>query len=184
MSSSSVRSPWGLRFRRLFYESLVRNQDDEFSFRIRRSGGSIVLDPTIRAYYTPRGSYRKAFRQYFEYGLWKIPVMLKHRQVMSARSLAPLGLVTSLGLLGVGATRSSLARRLLAAEAAGYVLAALAFAVAASRRRNERLRMVPGIALVFPTFHLGYGIGLLRGIFAGDRARGAVRKPRRGRASA
>jgi hypothetical protein len=40
MSSSSVRSPWGLRFRRLFYESLVRNQDDEFSFRISASSGS------------------------------------------------------------------------------------------------------------------------------------------------
>jgi hypothetical protein len=123
MSSSSVRSPWGLRFRRLFLRIAC-----------------------------PQPGRRVQF--------------------------------SNLGLLGVGATRSSLARRLLAAEAAGYVLAALAFAVAASRRRNERLRMVPGIALVFPTFHLGYGIGLLRGIFAGDRARGAVRKPRRGRASA
>jgi succinoglycan biosynthesis protein ExoA len=148
----------------LFDESLVRNQDDELSFRIRRAGGRIILDPAIRGYYTPRGSYGAVFRQYYEYGLWKIPVMLRHRQVTSARSLAPLALVTSLVTLGLAAGVSPRARALLRAEAIGYSLSALAFALAAARRRQESLRVVPRVALVFPTFHLAYGIGLVRGL--------------------
>src|SRR5206468_10513563 len=91
-------------FRRagLFDESLHRNQDDEFNLRLRRSGGRIVLDPSITLVYTPRGSISKAFRQYFEYGRWKIPVMRKHRRILGARSLAPVVLVVS--LLGLALT--------------------------------------------------------------------------------
>ena len=41
----------------LFDETLVRNQDDEFNLRLRLAGGKIVLDPAIRIFYTPRGSF-------------------------------------------------------------------------------------------------------------------------------
>lgn len=116
-------------FRRagLYDETLVRNQDDELTLRFRRAGGRVVLDPTIRAYYVPRGSHWRAFRQYYEYGFWKIPVMRKHRRVASARSLAPMAFVCSLGALALAGGVSSKARRLLAAEAAVYAGAAAAF---------------------------------------------------------
>ena len=39
----------------VFDESLVRNQDDEFTLRIRRAGGRVLLDPEIKVGYTPRG---------------------------------------------------------------------------------------------------------------------------------
>ncbi|HEV8603237.1 MAG TPA: glycosyltransferase family 2 protein [Gaiellaceae bacterium] len=152
-------------FRRagLFDETLRRNQDDEFNLRVRKAGGRVILDPSIRVHYTPRGSFRGVFRQYYEYGLWKVPVMRKHRQVPSPRSLAPLALVSSVALLAPLAPRLPVARRLLAAELGAYAALAVAFGALCVSRRRESWRLLPAVVAVFPTFHAAYGLGMLRG---------------------
>lgn len=148
----------------LYDESLPRNQDDELNLRLRSAGGRVVLDPAIRAVYVPRGSFSGLLRQYYEYGLWKVAVMRKHRQVVSARSLAPLALVGSLALLGAAATASPAARRGLVLESAVYAGAAVAFGAAALRRRGEDMTLLPRVAAAFATFHAGYGLGMLGGL--------------------
>jgi succinoglycan biosynthesis protein ExoA len=152
-------------FRRagLFDETLRRNQDDELNLRVRKAGGRVILDSSIRVHYTPRGSFRDVFRQYYEYGLWKVPVMRKHRQVPSPRSLAPLMLVSSVALLAPLAPRLPVVRRLLAAELGAYGALAVAFAALCVSRRHESWRLLPVVVAVFPTFHSAYGIGMLRG---------------------
>jgi glycosyltransferase involved in cell wall biosynthesis len=147
----------------LFDESLRRNQDDEFNLRVRRSGGRVVLDPTIRVHYRPRGTVGGLFRQYYEYGLWKVPVALKHRQPPSPRSLAPVVFVASLCVLGPAAVRSRLARRALTAEVASYAALAGVFAAASVHGRRESWRLLPLVLATFPTFHVAYGVGMLRG---------------------
>jgi succinoglycan biosynthesis protein ExoA len=146
-----------------FDESLVRNQDDELNARLRSAGGRIVLDPQIRTYYVPRGSLRGVFKQYYEYGFWKVPVMRKHRRVLSVRSLAPIGFVGSLAVLAAAAPRSAGARRLLAAEVSLYLVGAVAAAAASAKGRGEPLTLIPRIAGVFPAFHVGYGLGMIAG---------------------
>jgi glycosyltransferase involved in cell wall biosynthesis len=152
-------------FRRagMFDETLRRNQDDEFNLRVRKAGGRVVLDPSIQVHYTPRGSFRDVFRQYYEYGLWKVPVMRKHRQLSSPRSLAPLMLVASIALLAPLALRLPVARRLLAVEVGAYAALAMAFGTMSVRRRQESWQLVPAVIAIFPTFHTGYGLGMLRG---------------------
>ena len=145
----------------LYDESLIRNQDDELNLRIRLAGGMIVFDPTIRSVYRPRGSLRAVWRQYFDYGFWKIEVMRKHRQVSSARSLAPAALVIDLGLVGVASALHPRARRLLLAQAAVYGVAATTFAAKAMIRRNEPAKSPPRVVAVFPCFHLAYGSGMV-----------------------
>jgi glycosyltransferase involved in cell wall biosynthesis len=156
----------------LFDESLVRNQDDELNLRIRLAGGRIVLDPSIRAVYRPRGSFRGVWKQYREYGFWKIAVMRKHGQVVSARSLAPAVFVSGLGVLGAAALVSPLGRRLLAADVALYGLAAIVFASRETERRGEPASLVPTVAAVFPCFHVAYGTGMITGALRalGERA--------------
>jgi GT2 family glycosyltransferase len=144
----------------LFDEELVRNQDDEFNLRLRRAGGRIVLDPTIEVEYRPRGSLRAVWRQYFEYGFWKVPVMRKHGQVLTLRSLAPLALVLSVALFAGGAPASMLARRLLAAELGAYLSLALLFGASGVRRRGGPLSSTFAVVATFPTFHFGYGFGM------------------------
>jgi succinoglycan biosynthesis protein ExoA len=153
-------------FRRagLFDETLVRNQDDEFNLRLRLAGGRIVLDPSIRIFYTPRGSYRGVFRQYYEYGLWKPVVMWKHGRVVSARSLVPGAFVASLAVLAPLTPWVAPARWLLAAELGAYGAGALAFGAVALRRKRESWRLLPRVAAAFPTFHAAYGLGTLAGL--------------------
>ena len=158
-------------FRKVGYfdESLRRNQDDEFTNRIRLSGGRVVLDSAIKVLYTPRGSFRGVARQYFEYGRWKVAVMRKHRRVISTRSLAPPAFVGSLIVLTPLAVRSPGARVLLAAELAAYAGAAVVFGVRSLRRRREPWRLLPLVVGVFPTFHVSYGVGLVEGSIRATR---------------
>ncbi len=171
-------------FRRagLFDESLVRSQDDEFNLRLRRAGGRIVLDPSIRVRYIPRGSFEALARQYWQYGFWKIAVMRKHRRVVSGRSLAPPALAFSLALLLPAALLSRRPRRVLALETLAYGAAAAFFGAAGVARRRESWRLLPRVITAFPVLHLGYGIGMWAGAtraFASRTSRG----PAEGRSS-
>jgi succinoglycan biosynthesis protein ExoA len=157
----------------LFDETLIRNQDDEFNLRLRRAGGRIVLDPEIAVMYRPRGSILRVWRQYYEYGLWKVPVMLKHRRVLTLRSMAPLAFVLGTAIL-LGATiRLPAARRLLLLQWSLYGSAAVAFAIRSLRERGEPIELLPRVLAAFPAFHLGHGSGQAVGWL---RAIGRLRK--------
>lgn len=163
--------PHAFRAAGLFDESLVRNQDDEFNLRLRRAGGRIVLDPAIRLRYIPRGSLGAVARQYYEYGLWKVPVMRKHRQVVSARSMAPIAFLLSLAALAAASARWPAAGRALGAEVGLYAASAVAFGAASVRRRGEPWHLTPRVVAVFPSFHVPYAVGMLHGWLRGARAR-------------
>ncbi len=70
-----------------FDEDLVRNQDDEFNFRLIQAGGRIWLDPSIRSVYYSRAGLRSLWRQYFQYGFYKVLVIRKRGAVSSPRHL-------------------------------------------------------------------------------------------------
>ncbi|MFO7545436.1 MAG: glycosyltransferase family 2 protein [Trueperaceae bacterium] len=145
----------------LFDEELVRNQDDELNFRLVRSGRKIWLSHRIHSKYFVRSSMRKLFRQYFQYGYWKVYVNRKHGTVTSLRQLVPPLFVTSLVVLLPLALVWRPARMLLGIEVALYLVAALVFALRAS---GELLRALRTMAS-FATLHLGYGLGYLAGIW-------------------
>lgn len=153
-------------FRRvgLFDPEMGDNHDEELNLRVREAGGRVVSDPAIRAYYTPPGSFERIFGRYFSYGLYKVPVMLKHRRVVTLRSLAPMAFMTSTVLLAPGALLSQRARRLLAAELGLYAVAACAFGAASVRKQRERWALLPRVVAIFPTFHLGYAFGMTEGL--------------------
>jgi glycosyltransferase involved in cell wall biosynthesis len=148
----------------LFDEDLVRNQDDEFNMRLRAAGGRIVLDPAITVMYRPRGSFGGVWRQYFEYGLWKVPVMLKHRRIATVRGVVPLVFVLGSAGLLAGAIRSRTARRLLVAEWLLYGALGAFFAARGARGRNEPWTLTPAVLAAFPAFHLGFGSGQAVGL--------------------
>src|SRR5215217_4571498 len=143
----------------LFDEELIRNQDDEFNLRLRRAGGQIMLDPEILVMYRPRGSIARVWLQYYEYGLWKVPVMLKHRRVLTVRSVAPLAFVLATVVLFAATARFPLARRLLALQWSLYGAAGVAFAARSVSERGEPWGLIPRVLAAFPAFHLGHGSG-------------------------
>jgi glycosyltransferase involved in cell wall biosynthesis len=92
----------------LFDETLVRNQDDEFNLRLARAGGRIWHSPKVRSWYRPRGSLSALFRQYMQYGYWKVRVIQKHKLPASWRHLVPGGFVVTLLVLFLLSTFSFL----------------------------------------------------------------------------
>ncbi len=143
-----------------FDESLVRNQDDELALRITRGGGLVWQSAAIRSWYTPRASFAALFRQFYQYGYWKVPVIRKHRLPASPRHLVPFAFVATLGLLALGGLVWTTLWALLGGIALLYAAAALANALALTRSPREAL----GIAWAFACMHGGYGLGFGRGL--------------------
>ena len=146
-----------------FDEELVRNQDDEFNSRIRAGGGRVFLTPRIRSRYYARSTPRSLWRQYFQYGLWKVRVMQKHPSQMQSRQFVPATFVATLTALAAAAPVLAPARRGLAAVALLYGGANLA-AAAAVFARTRRPADLPRIAAVFAILHVAYGAGFLAGL--------------------
>lgn len=143
-------------------EELVRNQDDEYNYRLRERGAQLLLAPDVQANYYSRASVRALARQYFQYGYWKVRVMQKHPRQMRPRQFAPPVLVAA--LLG-GALASPLGpvvRRLWGLFIGLYVLATLGAAVWTARRAGWR--HLPWLPVIFATLHLSYGLGFLLGL--------------------
>lgn len=154
------RETWQ-RFR--FSEEMVRNQDDELSYRLIDAGGRIVCDPSIRSLYRSRSTLGGLWRQYFDYGRWKVRVLQAHPRRARARHLAPLGLaVWTVGGVVVSAV-SGPARVMTLLGLATYAAAD----IAASVRYRDRRRpaSVVLLAMAYPVLHLAYGFGMLRGLW-------------------
>jgi glycosyltransferase involved in cell wall biosynthesis len=81
-----------------FDDDLVRNQDDEFNYRINKAGFKIYLSKKIKSKYYVRASFKKLFKQYYQYGYWKVFVNVKHNTITTLRQLVPAAFVSFLGL--------------------------------------------------------------------------------------
>ncbi|HTJ00129.1 MAG TPA: glycosyltransferase family 2 protein [Dongiaceae bacterium] len=145
-----------------FDEELVRNQDDEYNLRLIRAGGKIWQSPKIKSRYHPRGSLSGLFRQYMQYGYWKVRVIQKHRLPASIRHLVPGLFLVYLLLTGVAGFFWPLLW-----VAFGLALGAYGFAVLLASgltAARTRWKLLPALPLVFPCYHFGYGYGFLRGL--------------------
>ena len=147
----------------LFDEELVRNQDDEHNLRLVRVGGRIYQSPRIRSWYHVRGSLTALFRQYMQYGYWKVLVIRKHQMPASFRHVVPGAFVGAICLLAAIGLIWSPGFWAVAGLALLYGAGVLALSLAIAARTKWRL--LPALPGVMWCFHFGYGYGFLRGIF-------------------
>jgi len=141
----------------LFDEELVRHQDDELNLRLIRGGGKIFMTPKIRSRYYPRSTLRKLWRQYYQYGFWRIKTMQMYGRPAVLRQSIPLLFVSSLGLLGLVGIFWKVAWWLLGAEFALYVLGLLYGVYDVSSKAGWKYALPA--PLVFRILHFAYGIG-------------------------
>jgi hypothetical protein len=166
-----------------FDETLVRNQDDEFNLRITRQGGAVWQSPRIKSVSSSRTSLRGLFKQYLQYGYWKVRVLQKHKIPASVRHLVPAAFLIALAGLPVMALWFEVVWWFWGGLLSLYMtLLLLASIVTASRQGSELLLYLP---LVFACFHIGYGLGFLHGILdfvmlrrGGDSRYGALTRER------
>ncbi|WP_270641862.1 glycosyltransferase family 2 protein [Paraclostridium sordellii] len=146
----------------LFDEELVRNQDDEFNLRLVRSGGKILLTPNIKSYYYSRSSIKKLWKQYFQYGYWKVRVIQKHKIPSSIRQLVPATFVTTIVTLSVLSIFSKIALVMLSGILFLYITFSIVFSIMACKFKEKKFIGI--LPMIFLILHISYGIGFLKGI--------------------
>jgi len=147
----------------LFDEELVRDQDDEFNYRLRSHGGRIWFNPEIHSRYIARSTPGSLFRQYFQYGFWKVRVLQKHPKQMSPRQFVPPLFVLTLLCSVVLALLVPWGWYILAGVAGIYLIANLAAAI--KNGRGHKPEVVLLLPLAYAIIHLSYGLGFLVGLF-------------------
>jgi glycosyltransferase involved in cell wall biosynthesis len=143
----------------LFDESLTRNQDDEFNFRVRQKGYLIRYIHSAKATYLVRGSLQKTFRQFFQYGYFKVFVNMKHKSVTTLRQLAPA--VFLLGLFGSIVLTAVL-------PAVGWLLfvGLTCYVTLGLKLAGNNLSFLERLKVLRACFvlHVGYGLGYWQGL--------------------
>jgi succinoglycan biosynthesis protein ExoA len=154
-----------------FDEKLVRSEDFELNVRIVSCGGTVWQSPKITSWYWPRASMSGLFRQYFQYGFWKVAVIRKHGRPASWRNLMPgscllVGVVLLLCVAGANILGSFWWQN--AILAAWFALVGLYFiasiASALSVAKREGWKFLPSLPMVFATYHLAFALGFLLGL--------------------
>jgi succinoglycan biosynthesis protein ExoA len=145
----------------LFDEELVRNQDDELNYRLRKAGGRVFFTPQMRSRYQNRQSLKALARQFFQYGWWKVRVLQKHPAQMSPRHFAPPALVISLLVTAGVMPWLAAAGWVFLAVSAAYALAVTGCALNIARRCG-RSQFLPLVA-AFATMHFSWGTGFVVG---------------------
>ncbi len=148
----------------LYDEELVRNQDDEYNYRIREASGKILLAGDVRSTYYSRGSFAKLLKQYFQYGYWKVRVFQKHPRQMSLRQFVPPAFVLaliSLLILSVTFPWGWIPLVILL----GLYLAAnfsASLSIAAKHGWKNLALLMPAFAIIHSSYGLGFLVGLLK----------------------
>lgn len=146
----------------LFDEEQVRNQDDELNYRLLERGGRILLNPLIKSKYYNRSTLCSLWRQYYQYGFWKVRVMQKHPRQMRWRQFVPPSLVLATLLTALLSTITMAGRLLLLIVLGLYLTANLGASMLSAHRVGWRhLAFLP---ITFATLHWAYGVGFLFGL--------------------
>lgn len=145
----------------LYDERLIKNQDDEFCFRIRLKGEKIFLSNKIKSTYYVRDSISDLFRQYYSYGKWRIPVLLIHKTPISYRQQVPalfFSLVVLLFIVSfiVGDIFIGLCLPAL------YLITLSMFAIL--KLKGEKIGVVKYLPVSLFILHFSYALGFLSGI--------------------
>lgn len=153
-----------------FDQSLLRNSDYEFNFRMRQAGYRLHFDPAIGSVYRPRPSLNSLFRQFWYYGKWKAMVAEQHPS-----SVRPRHLVAPAAVCAAASSPFLLAHRKLrwlAVSIWSAYLAVVAYGVASSDRQDREVS-TPTLAAAFPVMHLAWGAGFMKSVI--DRLIGRKR---------
>jgi glycosyltransferase involved in cell wall biosynthesis len=157
----------------LYDEALMRNQDDELNYRLAKHGEKVFISPRAQCRYFVRETPSGLFRQYFDYGYWRLAVLRKHKRPASLRQLIPplflscMGTAAVLGLMLPGSSK-------LSAGVLPATYGATLLLVGAWEAKKFGWR----IACLFPVaagiMHTAYAIGFAAAIFKSRMRYGSV----------
>lgn len=136
---------------------LIRNQDDEFHYRINKAGYKILLIPELELTYFVRDSISRLFSQYYQYGYYKPLVFKKVKSAIRIRHIIPLLFVVYLFSLPFFVYFFPV----LLIPIVLYLLLAMTFSLS-SQKYSWKERIVS--VFMYPILHTSYGLGYLKGL--------------------
>ncbi len=147
----------------MYDERLPKSEDDDLNFRITESGGKIFVTPKIRSVYYPRDRFSKLFRQYFEYGKWKVAVIKKHKKPSRIVHLVPMLFVAFIIIFSILSFVFPIALITLLSVMTLYFLIDAYF----SFRSKHICGFLNKLGLMYAhmIIHISYGLGFWTGIF-------------------
>jgi succinoglycan biosynthesis protein ExoA len=150
-----------------FDERLERSQDIEFSSRLRRAGGKILMSPEMKIDYYARSTLGGFWRQNWTNGVWAIlPFACGSGIAVRWRHLAPLALVVTLAGSVAAAAWTGIGW-LAWVVAAPYMAANVAASMQAAWKERDtlarRMALAFHLPVIFASLHLAYGAGSVWG---------------------
>jgi hypothetical protein len=147
----------------LFNERLIRTQDREFNYRLRRAGGQIVLVPSASCMYFPRTEIGHYIRWIWQGAYWLCYARrFTATPLISVRNLVPvLFIVWHFIALGAAAWSAWLGVVTALPIALYWLVVATVSTGIAFKHRLPSL--APMMALVFGVTHYAYGVGEICG---------------------
>jgi len=142
-----------------FDEELIRNQDDDFNFRVAKAGGKLYFLHDISLKYYVRAKVSGLRKQFFQYGYWKVFVNRKHGTMTTIRQLFPPGFVLYLILLPFVYFLPCILQLIGVIPFSLYLLGLLFF-TAKLVNWKDFLNTI----WLFPLIHISYGCGYLLGM--------------------
>lgn len=145
----------------LFDERLVRSEDSEFNSRIIKNGGKIYLFNDIKVIYHPRDTIKKLINMAFLNGQENIYVSYLVPGSMRVRHFIPFLFVNSI-IVGLIATIFDIAiiKQVFYLELILYLLLDIFFSV----KGKKHILKVIICLILYPIFHISYGIGSILGV--------------------
>lgn len=140
----------------LLDEELIRNQDDEFHYRMNARGLKILMDPEMELTYFVRDDFASLWSQYYHYGLFKPLVLKKVNSGFRLRHIIPALFV----LYIVAAPLLFLMSPVTALPLILYIMLALLFSIRISLKPKKLTQAF----IAFTVLHISYGLGFIVGI--------------------
>ena len=144
----------------LFDERLIRSEDNEINYRIRKNGGKIYMSNDIKLTYYCRDTVGSLLKMAFGNGLWTIITMKVCPGTMGLRHFIPFLFVLSIIGLSALSFLHIAFLWLLLAELVLYFALGTYSAIEKTKNVGKILFML----MLYPLFHCAYGIGSLCGL--------------------
>lgn len=149
----------------LFDEMMLRNQDDEFNWRLGKAGYKIGLIPNISVDYFSRPNIWNHILMYYQYGLFKPLTIYKSGTIQSLRAFAPVLLVLyifALSFMSAINIYFSLGVFILLPI---YIIFSIMMVLQDKNFLKERYHFIR-LSILAPILfltHISYGLGFLKG---------------------
>lgn len=144
-----------------FDERLVRNQDDDFSYRILKAGYKIYQNVNAYMKYYVRTSFKNLYRQFYQYGFWKIFVNKKHNTITTFRQIIPSIFIAYILVGGILAAWAENISIFYITSLVVYIVVLFLFGF----RQYTSIKKMTFFSIAVMIMHMAYGLGYWKGIF-------------------